>query len=120
MSDNTYNFEYRSPRFPADLSLLVQTSGTPPLLLDGRCVDISKEGLRATFRAPLEVGSHVTLVMRLPGGSIPVRIAARLIRCEDDEHGFTFIFSSQKERDCIEGYIESLHSRKTRSAGSTS
>lgn len=120
MSDNIYNFEYRSPRFPADLSLLVQTSGTPPLLLDGRCLDISKEGLRATFHASLEVGSQVTLVMCLPGSSIPVRIAACLIRSEENDHGFTFIFSSQKERDCIDEYIESLHSRKTHSAGSTS
>ncbi len=115
MSPEVYNFGYRTPRFPADFIVLLQAEGHPPRFVDGHCVNISEEGLRATFQTALEVGSAVSLILTLPGSPTSLRIAARLINRDGKFHGFTFVFASQKERDGIQAFIESLRARQSRS-----
>lgn len=112
MSTDVHNFSYRTPRFPADFNVLLYTEGESPLSLCGHCVDISKDGLRATFSAPLEIGSIVTLILPSADSKPLLKLSARLINREHEFHGFTFIFPSPKERECIGGYISSLLDRK--------
>jgi len=111
MSRSIYNFGYRVPRFRTDFHLLLQTEDRHPGLLDGRCTDISEDGLGAQLRIPLDVGSSVTLIFTLPGASTSLRVAARVINQQRDFHGFAFLFSSQKERDYVHAYVESLRSQ---------
>ncbi len=109
MSNSVYDFGYRMPRFRTDFHLLLQTGDRLSTLLHGRCTDISEEGLAAEFRTSLEVGSIVTLILTLPGSSTTMKIAARVINCQREFHGFAFVFSSQTERSYIQAYIERLH-----------
>jgi hypothetical protein len=116
MSTNVYTFGYRAPRYPADFKLLLQAAGPPPLLLDGHCVDISEDGLRATFETALEVGAAVTLILPVARSSTSLRIAARLTNRQCNFHGFNFTFSSEEERDYMQGYVDSMRSPTTRPA----
>lgn len=111
MSTDIHNFSYRTPRFRADFNLLLHTEGESPLSLAGHCVDISEDGLRATFSKSLEVGSTVTLILPSAESKPLLRISARLTHRDREFHGFTFDFASEKERDCIGEYIASLRCR---------
>jgi hypothetical protein len=112
MSKGVYSFGYRVPRFRADFHLLLQTEDRQPVLLDGRCTDISEDGLGAQFRELLEVGSKVNLILTLPSRSTSLRVAARVTNRKGDFHGFAFVFSSQGEREQVQRYIESLRPAK--------
>jgi len=116
MPKTIHSFAYRVSRFRADFHLLLQTEDRQPVLLDGRCTDISEDGLGAQFRALLEVGSIVNLILTLPTSSTSLRVAARVTNRKGDFHGFAFIFSSQREREHVQRYIESLRSSKPSSS----
>lgn len=70
------DFGYRLPRFPADFGLVLQISDPEPRLLDGRCRDISEDGLAARISESLSVGTRVTLLLTLPGKAASLPIAA--------------------------------------------
>jgi len=108
MSNGTYTFGYRSPRFRTDFHLFLQTQDRQTSLLDGRCTDISEDGLGAEFRASLEVGTAVALIFTLPGNTTSVRVSARVTNRKGGFHGFVFLFSSQKERDYVYNYLDCL------------
>lgn len=110
MLDSIYSFGYRLPRFRTDFHLLLQTADRQPLLLDGRCTDISEEGLGAQFPTALEIGSTVKLILTLPGSSISLHVSARVTNRKGEFHGFAFLFPSQQERDHVHNYIKSLRS----------
>jgi len=110
MANSIYSFGYRVPRFRTDFHLLLQAEDRQQALLDGRCTDISEDGLGAQVRASLEVGSTVTLILTLPGSTTSLRVAARVTNRKGEFHGFAFVFSSQRERDYVQKYVESLRS----------
>jgi PilZ domain len=126
MADNVSNFEYRSPRFRADFRLLVQTGHPHPAILNGRCVDLSEDGLAAEILAPeirasglresLEIGAEVTIIMTLPGNSNTTTFAARVTNQKVGSYGFAFIFSSKAEQAYMHEYLESHHRSIGRSA----
>jgi hypothetical protein len=103
-----YNYGYRTPRFPADFSFLLQTDDRLPKLLEAHCSDISEEGLAAETNAHLEVDARVTLILTLPGNVSSIRIAGKVINRREGGYGFAFVFSCQKERDHVCDYLESL------------
>ncbi len=107
MTEKIYDYGYRTPRFPADFRLLVQTDDRLPALLDARCSNLSEDGLAAEIVGGLEIGVKVTLILSLPGNPTSMRIAARVTNRNDDGYGFAFIFSSQKERSYIFDYLSS-------------
>ena len=102
-----YNYGYRTPRFPADFSFLLQTDDRLPKLLEAHCSDISEEGLAAETDALLEVGTRVTLILTLSGNVNSIRIAGKVINRREGGYGFAFVFSSQNERNYICDYLES-------------
>lgn len=108
--NNVYSFGYRAPRFRTDFRLLLQTENGNVSVQNGRCKDISEDGLAAQFWSPLEVGTAVTLVLTVPGSSKTMRIAARVTNRHHDFYGFAFIFSCQDQRSYIQAFVENLHS----------
>ena len=101
-------FGYRKPRFRADFRLLMQIEGPGSRLLDARCRDMSEDGLAAQIADRLSVGTHVNFIFTLPAPPTSLRIAAKVSNCNEKSHGFTFIYSSQQERDFIQEYLEYL------------
>ncbi len=101
-------FGYRTPRFRADFRLLVHTEPPDPKLLEARCSDISEDGLVAIVKETLVIGSRVEFILTLSDSSAPVRIAARVNNYQDSTYGFTFVFSSDTERNEIHRYIAAL------------
>ncbi|MFZ0285116.1 MAG: PilZ domain-containing protein [Terriglobales bacterium] len=104
------DFGYRLPRFPADFGLVLQISDPEPRLLDGRCRDISEDGLAARISESLSVGTRVTLLLTLPGKAASLPIAATVSHQDRGEHGFAFKFSSQNEREQVQKYVLTLRS----------
>jgi hypothetical protein len=104
-------FGYRVPRFPADFHFLLQISDPKPRVLDAQCTDISCDGLAARMAEGLSVGTQVTLMLSLPGQPDPLRIGGRVSHQHGGQHGFAFIFTSQRERECIQKYISSFRTR---------
>jgi hypothetical protein len=107
MIDKIYDFTYRTPRFPADFRLLLQTDDLPPRLLDARCSNLSEDGLAVEISEPLEIGAKVTLILNLPGEPTAMRIAAKVFNRHPDGYGCAFIFSSESERKYICDYLAS-------------
>ncbi|MGH9499984.1 MAG: PilZ domain-containing protein [Terriglobales bacterium] len=103
-------YGYRLPRFPADFSLVLQTTDPTPRLLDARCRDISEDGLAARVSEALAVGARVTLLLTLPGKSSSLPIAATVSHQDRGDHGFAFKFSSQNEREQVQKYVLTLRS----------
>ncbi|MBZ5653743.1 MAG: PilZ domain-containing protein [Acidobacteriia bacterium] len=111
MKDNpprVQEFGYRKPRFRADFHLLLQTEAPNSRVVDARCTDISEDGLAARVTEPLSLGSHVAFILTLPGSSTPVRIAATVNNQQQETYGFTFVFSTQEERNLIHAYLARL------------
>lgn len=117
MTGKIYNYGYRTPRFRADFRFLLQTGGRSPVLLNGRCTDLSEDGLAAEINASLEVGEQVLLIVTLPGTSTSMRISARVTNRRMNSYGFAFIFASQNQRSFMHEYIESRPSRALNSSG---
>jgi len=115
VADEIYKYGYRAPRYRADFALLLQTDDRIPTLLDARCTDLSEDGLAVKTKAPLEIGTRVTLILTLPGVSTSTRLAARVTNRQVDGYGFAFIFSSQNERSYMHDYLEARRSSMVRS-----
>ncbi|HYA25159.1 MAG TPA: PilZ domain-containing protein [Terriglobales bacterium] len=104
-------FGYRVPRFPADFHFLLQINDPEPRVLDAQCTDISCDGLAAKMAEGLSVGTQVTLMLSLPGQPDILRIGGRVSHQHNREHGFAFLFTSQRERESIQKYVSSFRTR---------
>ncbi len=107
MTDNIYNYGYRTPRFPVDFRLLLQTDDGLPRLLDARCTNLSEDGLALELDESLELDAKVTLILTLPGKSTSMRIAASVTNRRQDGYGLAFIFFSQAERKYVCDFLAS-------------
>jgi hypothetical protein len=114
MPQFTRTFEYRLPRFVTDFHVFVQPDGHTAVPSDGRCTDISEEGLGARLRMSLEVEAKVHLIFTAPGATASVRIPARVVSAADGSYGFEFLFANPKERNYVKDYISRLSSPGTR------
>ena len=103
-------FGYRKPRFRADFHFLLQTAGQGSQLLGARCTDISEEGLAAFVSAELDVGTAVTFILTLPESASSIRLRAVVNYRVQQCHGFTFVFSSDREREFIDRYLAAVRS----------
>jgi len=104
-------FGYRVPRFPADFHFLLQINDPKPRILDAQCTDISCDGLAAKMAEGLSVGTQVTLMLSLPGQHDTLRIGGRVSHQHSGEHGFAFVFTSQRERECVQKYVSSFRTK---------
>lgn len=96
-------FEYRSPRYDVDLSVRLLSGDSS---VDGRCREISKDGLCARFSERPEVGSHGKLILSYRNHSleIPVRVA----HAGENSEGLKFLFSSEADRRDIDRLVAAI------------
>jgi hypothetical protein len=111
VTDNIYNYGYRTPRFRVSLHLFLQVDDPHGEIANAHCTDMSEAGLAAEVKIPLEIGAKVTLIFTLPGTSTPMRIVASVVHRQIDRYGFVFAFSSQSQRDTVHAYLESRYAR---------
>jgi Tfp pilus assembly protein PilZ len=105
VTEQIYDYGYRTPRFNVDFRLLLQTDDRLPRLLDVRCLNLSEDGVAVETGELLEIGAKVTLILTLPGNPTSRRIAAKVTNRHPDGYGLAFIFASQNERSYICDYL---------------
>ena len=105
---SVHEYGYRTPRFPAAFRFLLSIGGPTPRIVDARCVDVSEQGLAAQLTETLSVNSEVLMVFALPGDATPLRVPAKVISQQGALHGFSFLFSSQAERDRVHMILSHL------------
>ena len=116
MSKSIYTFGYRVPRFRTDFHLLLQTEDQQRILIDGRCTDISEDGLGAEFHTSLEVGANVNLILTLPDSPTSLRVNASVANRSGEFYGFAFTFLSLADRERVHRYVRSLRPARGASA----
>lgn len=93
-------FEYRSPRYPVDLPVLLIL---PDTSVSGRCKEISSEGMKVEFRHPVARNCCGTIRIGHSGSFLEVR--ARVARVGTESDGVIFLFGSEKERKALERLV---------------
>lgn len=89
-------FEYRVPRFAADVSVKVTFKD---FAMAGRCLEISLEGMCGRFDKRLEKNAlgTVTIAYRDVCVDVPVQVA----HCTPDHEGLRFLFDSEVQRNSV-------------------
>jgi hypothetical protein len=93
-------FEYRAPRFPADVSVKLDLQDSA---MSGRCVQISLDGMRGKFDKPLQQKAlgTVTIAYRDVLIDVPVQVA----HSTPTDEGLTFLFDSDHQRNSVKRLI---------------
>lgn len=93
-------FEYRSPRYPVDLPVLLILKDSS---VSGLCKEISSEGMKVEFRQPVARNCCGTLRIGHSGSFLEVR--ARVARVGTGSDGVKFLFSSEIERKALQRLV---------------
>lgn len=93
-------FEYRTPRYPVDIPVLLIL---PDTSVSGRCKEISSEGMKVEFRQPVTRNCCGTL--RIGHGGSFLEVRARVARVGAENDGVKFLFGSEKERKAFERLV---------------
>ena len=98
-----HKFKYRAPRYPIDLPVHLTLEGST---LHGRCLEISREGMRLELETPMPVNASgtVSLSYRHISMEVPVRVKYTGAHQE----GLRFIFESEKQRDRMAEFVALL------------
>ncbi|WP_414648604.1 PilZ domain-containing protein [Edaphobacter sp.] len=93
-------FEYRTPRYPVDLPvLLILKDGS----VTGQCREISSEGMKVEFHQPVPTNGCGTLRIGHSGSFLEVR--ARVARTGLGDDGVKFLFGSERERKALQRLV---------------
>jgi hypothetical protein len=87
-------FDYRAPRFLVDLPIRV-TFGSS--MQEGRCTEISTEGMKLELRQPLAPDSCG--MVRLSHRDILIEIPVRVAHSGSSYDGVKFVYESDEQRD---------------------
>ena len=98
-----HKFEYRAPRFNVDLAIKLNVQQTT---LQGRCRNISKEGMRLELCQPLPADARGTLLMTYRDQ--PIEINIRVAHRGATHDGVEFIYQSDGERLAVTHLVASL------------
>jgi len=96
-------FEYRTPRFQADLPVQFRLQNTS---MEGRCIEIGKEGMKVKLAQPVARDVSGTISLEFHGLAIELR--ASVAHCESDHYGLRFLFESEKDRSAVERLVSLL------------
>jgi hypothetical protein len=86
-------FRYRIPRYTVDLPARVDVDG---LSVEGRCTQISCEGMQLDLADPLPESFVGTVVISCTSATIQIRVRRAHSGAQQD--AFKFIFESDRER----------------------
>jgi hypothetical protein len=93
-------FEYRSPRYPVDLPVVLLFHDER---VAGRCKEISSEGMSVEFDRP--VAHNCCGTLRIGRGASFLEVRARVARVGDGTDGVKFLFASETERKAMERLV---------------
>jgi PilZ domain len=96
-------FEYRGARFAVDLPVRF-TGGNRALA--GRCIEMSKEGLKLDLEEPLESDSCGKVFLSHQGRTLEFYV--RVVHVGAKYCGMEFIYSSDAEQLAVAHLVESL------------
>lgn len=96
-------FDYRAPRFPVDLWVRVTLKGDS---WEGRCTEISAEGMRLTSQEPLAVDALGSVQVTYKG--ITLAVPVRVIHCSSECDGLQFVCNSDEQREDVVRFVDSL------------
>lgn len=99
------NFQYRSPRFVADIP--VQFAGEQSTL-QGRCRDISQDGMGLQLQQWLPPDTSGTVSLSHQGRRL--QLGVRVAYSGESHEGLQFIYKSDRERAEVGRLIASLSS----------
>lgn len=99
-------FTYRVPRYQVDLPVQL-TSGTSTL--NGRCREISKDGMRVELGEPLPPDFSGMASLTYQNIALTLRVCVAHTGPERD--GVKFVFDSQKERTAVARLVAVLAAR---------
>lgn len=102
-------FQYRNPRFQVNDAIEVSLASGE--VLQGHCIDISAEGMCAELprRLPLDTN----LKLRLTAQGETLALAAKVSYYDGDRCGLVFQFTSGRERDTVEGFLQRMRRPKS-------
>jgi hypothetical protein len=89
-------FRYRIPRYTVDLPVRVDLDG---LSVEGRCTQISCEGMQLDLADPLPEAFIGTAVISCPSATLQIRVRRAHSGARQD--AFKFIFESDRERIAV-------------------
>src|ERR1700744_4182281 len=96
-------FEYRAPRFPADLPISLRPRHAS---FAGRCKEISRDGMKVEVLSPLPADSEGAIFIDYHGASIEVNV--RIVQRGEAHHGLEFLYQSDRERRAIAYLLAAL------------
>jgi hypothetical protein len=96
-------FEYRSPRFSADLPVQFTVE---QLTLAGRCRNISNEGMRLELRQPLPPNARGSVLLSYQENRLELNV--RVAYSGKTYDGVEFLYRSEGEREAVARLVASL------------
>jgi hypothetical protein len=96
-------FEYRAPRFAVDLPAHFTVEKST---LSGRCVNISKEGMRLELGRAIPPNVRGTVTLNCRDNSL--ELSVRVVNSCQTYDGVEFIYNSDSERDAVAHLVASL------------
>lgn len=93
-------FEYRTPRYLVDLPIRFKLEDTS---LNGRCLEIGKEGMRVEFQEPVSANTCGVICIYYRDLAIELRVC--VAHADGDFKGLKFLFESDKDRAAVERLV---------------
>jgi hypothetical protein len=102
-------FEYRVPRFAADIPVRLTVGNTS---LTGRCREIGKQGMTVEMDQPIEREASGLVSLNYQGRALEVR--AHVAHADGQIIGLEFLFATEAERTAVAQVIAALSSTPKR------
>lgn len=99
-------FRYRMPRYTVDLPVRVELDGKTA---EGRCTQISCEGMQVDLADPLPEVFVGTAVIGCPSATLEIRV--RRAHSGTRQDAFRFIFESERERLAVAYLVTQVTNR---------
>jgi len=101
-----HKFNYRSPRYVVDLPVRLLLDD---LVIDARCKEISREGMRLEVSEALPADFEGLVLLEWRGSRLELHV--RIAHTGSPQDAMRFIFESEKERSAIAALVARLASR---------
>jgi len=102
-------FDYRVPRFSVDLPVQITVDKST---LAGRCIEISKQGMRLELLQPLPPGTCGIASITYQDKTLELNV--RVAHARETDGGMEFIYKSEKERSAVAHLVAALATPRNR------
>ena len=96
-------FEYRTPRYLADLPMLLRLEGSS---IAGRCIEIGKEGMRVELERP--VSPEARGMVSISHHESTFELGVQVARAGADDYGLRFLFDAENDRNTVDRLVAIL------------